>query len=249
MTRVLLVVFALLYLAMIVLALRPATDIAVAALFHEPAGFVGATPAGVAARYVAWATPFLLLAALTTAWLAARAGRLAPRRAPSGRALVVLAAAMALGPGLVVHAGLKELSHRPRPVATLAFGGPDAFRPWYRFDGACRHNCSFASGETAAAGWTIAAAALTPPPFGAPALAAALVFTVVTGVWRMALGAHWMSDVSGAALIMVIAALFCRATWSGRHGAGRIETLDAAAIDADPTGSARAAGANTGLER
>lgn len=245
MNRALLVAFALLYLALIVLALRPATDLATAAAFHGPGGFVGASPAGVAARYLAWAAPFLLLTGLAVAWLAARAGRVAVRHAPSGRTLLVLTAAMAIGPGLVVHAGLKEFSHRPRPFATRPFGGSDAFRPWYRFDGDCRHNCSFASGETAAAGWTIVAAAVAPPPFATPALAAALLFTAGTGVWRMALGAHWLSDVIGSALIMVAAALLCRGTLPSRRGTVGVTRR----VDDASAGSIDPSGANPSLER
>ena len=212
MTRALLILAAILYLVLIVLALRPATDLEVARLFFVPPhGFVGATPAGVAARYVAWALPFVILAAMALAYALARAGLLPPRWAPTGRNLIMLILVMAIGPGLLVHAGLKEVSHRPRPVAATAFGGPDAFRPWYRFDGACRHNCSFASGETAAATWTLAPATLVPPPWRGAAMAAALAFSAATALWRMALGAHFLSDTIGAMLIVVMVIVFCRA--------------------------------------
>ncbi len=212
MTRALLILAAILYLVLIVLALRPATDLEVARLFFAPPhGFVGATPAGVAARYVAWALPFVILAAMTLAYGLVRVARLPSRWAPSGRNLIMLILVMVLGPGLLVHAGLKEVSHRPRPVAVREFGGPDAFRPWYRFDGACPHNCAFASGETAAATWTLAPASLVPPPWRGPAMAAALAFSAATALWRMALGAHFLSDTLGAMLIVVMVIVFCRA--------------------------------------
>ena len=54
MTRTLLILATVLYLVLIVLALRPATDHEVAGLFFVPDhGFVGAPPVGVAVRYVA----------------------------------------------------------------------------------------------------------------------------------------------------------------------------------------------------
>lgn len=212
MTRALLILTAALYLALIVLALRPAGDLEVARLFFVPPhGFVGATPAGVAARYVAWALPFVVLAAMAMAHGLARVGRLPSRWAPTGRNLLMLILVMVIGPGLLVHAGLKEVSHRPRPVAVSAFGGPDVFRPWYRFDGACPHNCSFASGETAAATWTLAPASLVPPPWRGPAMAAALAFSAATALWRMALGAHFLSDTVGAMLIVILVIVGCRA--------------------------------------
>ncbi len=111
---------------------------------------------------------------------------------------------MAIGPGLVVNLGLKDHAHRPRPIQTTEFGGPFEFRPWYRFDGACRTNCSFVSGEGAEAFWMVAPASLAPPPLQAPAVAGALLFGVLTSLLRMAFGGHYLSDVILAALVMLI---------------------------------------------
>lgn len=217
MTRLLLILATILYLVLIVLALRPATDLEIARLFYVPDhGFVGDTPTGVAVRYVAWALPFAILAAMASAYLLARVRRLAPRWAPTGRHLIMSILVMAIGPGLLVHAGIKEVSHRPRPIAVTQFGGSGAFRPWYRFDGVCPHNCSFASGETAAATWTLAPASLVPLPWRGAAVAAALVFSAATAVWRMALGAHFLSDTIGAMLIVILVVVFCRALFC-RH--------------------------------
>ena len=221
MTRILLSLAAVLYLAMIVLALRPATDLEVARLFYvAPRRFVGDTPAGVALRYVAWALPFVLLALMAVAAGLARLGLLPARYAPGGRSLAMLVLAMAVGPGLLIHVGLKEVSHRPRPLAVTVFGGPEAFRPWYRFDGACRHNCAFASGEAGVAAWTLAPASLVPPPWRGAAMAAALAFAAAAAVWRMALGAHFLSDVVGAMLIVVLVIVACRAALIRRRPAG-----------------------------
>lgn len=212
MTRTLLILATLLYLAMIVLALRPATDVETAGLFFRPPHhFVGDTPAGIALRYAAWALPFLLLLGLTLAYGVARVGILPTHAAPTSRDLAMLLLAMTLGPGLAVHSGLKELSHRPRPASVTAFGGGEAFRPWYRFDGACPRNCAFASAETAAATWSLAPASLVPPPWRGAAIAAALAYAAATAAWRMALGAHWLSDVVGASLITIAVILGCRA--------------------------------------
>ena len=87
------------------------------------------------------------------------------RRGPDGRAIFFLLASLALGPGLLVNGVLKENSHRPRPEQTVEFGGPWRFRPFDEFDGECRRNCSFVSGEVATSAWTLAPALLAPPPF------------------------------------------------------------------------------------
>ena len=212
MNRTLLVglpLFALLALVLLATALRPDLDLVVAALFLDrPGHFVGDTPPGIALRYALWAAPFALLLALLLASLAARLGLI--RHAPRPRSLLFLVACMLVSPALTVHFGLKEVSHRPRPWTVTDFGGPDAFRPWNRFDGACRHDCAFPSGETALAAWTLAPASLAPPAWRVAALAAALAFTALTGGWRMALGAHFLSDVAAACLISMMSVLACR---------------------------------------
>ena len=117
------------------------------------------------------------------------------------------------GPGLLVNGLLKPHSHRPRPVQTADVTGIGApYRPFYKFDGACVRNCSFSSGETAAAFWTVAPALLAPPPLTAPAVAGALAFGLFGGALRMLAGAHFLSDVAFSALLMLaLTALATRA--------------------------------------
>ena len=198
--------------ALVVLAIWPELDLEAARAFYIGLDhFVGDTRAGVIIRYTAWALPFVVWAGCLVAAGLATAGVVARRRGPSGRAVLFLTLSLALGPGLLVHAGLKEISHRPRPYSVAAFGGTDVFRPYEAFDGACRHNCSFPSGETAAATWMLAPASLVPPPWRGFALGAAVVFAAATGGLRMAFGAHFLSDVCGAALITILAVVGVRA--------------------------------------
>ncbi len=207
MTKSFLGVATLLYLVLIALALRPGFDLDAARLFYvAPAHFVGATPAGAVVRYTAWALPFAVYVVLLLAWVGRCIG-LSRIRAPSGRAILFLTLSLALGPGLLVHGILKEISHRPRPYDVAEFGGKEAFRPFYKFDGACARNCAFASGETAAATWMLAPASLVPPPWRGPVLAGAFVFAGATGLFRMAFGAHYLSDVCAAMLIMALLVL------------------------------------------
>lgn len=195
--------------ALVVLAMRPDLDLAAARAFYVGHDhFVGQTRAGTLVRYAAWALPFLVYIGSVAAWGLAKARG---RRGPSGRAILFLALSLAIGPGLLVHAGLKELSHRPRPYNVTTFGGPDAYRPFTRFDGACPHNCSFASGETAATAWLLAPASLVPPPWQGLALAGAVAFAATTGLLRMAFGAHFLSDVCGGALTTMLVVLALRA--------------------------------------
>ena len=182
-----------------VLALVPEIDLVPERYFFTGGGFVGDTALGRLARDLARTIPFFILAALTFAWLAGKMGIVA-RFAPRGRSLLWLALSLALGPGLIVS-GLKDISHRPRPVQLKQFGGMHDFRPYYRFDGGCRRNCSFPSGEASAAFWTLAPASLAPPPLRLAATGAAVMFGLAAGGLRLAFGGHFVSDVFFAGIL------------------------------------------------
>lgn len=154
--------------------------------------------------------PFAILAGVVI-WLAAATVRGSIQTAAAIRRIVFVAALFAIGPGLLVNAGLKAHSHRPRPIQTVeAAGGEMPFRPYYRFDGACRTNCSFSSGEAASAFWTTAPALLAPPAFRVAAVGVALVFGMVASAFRMILGAHFLSDIAFSALAVILLTLLAR---------------------------------------
>jgi membrane-associated phospholipid phosphatase len=186
------------FYAAVIFSAWPGIDPQVAAWFHQDGTFVAGGFAGALRKIFYW-TPDLLLAAATAAFLARRYGFKVPA-APSGRQLAFLVLTMALGPGLLVNVALKDHSHRPRPTQIEEFGGPMSYRPFYRFDGACRRNCSFVSGEASSAFWTLAPASLAPAPVRFEAVAAAFAFGVATSVLRLAFGGHFLSDVIFAGL-------------------------------------------------
>jgi membrane-associated phospholipid phosphatase len=151
-------------------------------------------------RDLGYYLPIAVLALAMLAWLLGRR-KSGFGAAPGGRAVLYLALSFALGPGLLVNGLLKEISHRPRPVQVTEFGGASAFKPWYAFDGACKKNCSFVSGETAGATWLVAPASLVPPPWRAVAVSCATLFALGVALLRLAFGGHFPSDVIGAALV------------------------------------------------
>lgn len=188
-------------LAAAVFALDPGIDLAVARLFYVGRNtFVGQTPLGEAARHIAYWVPAAVFLACVTCYLARRLGWW-QFWAPSGRGTIVLALSFAIGPGLLANTLFKDHSHRPRPYQTVDFGGDDAFRPFYATDGGCGRNCSFVSGEGAAAFWTLAPALLVPPPLETITVAASIAFGVFVGTLRMAFGGHYLSDTIFAALL------------------------------------------------
>lgn len=231
-TRVLLTLIALLVAVGVAFALRPDLDLAVAHAFYDHGGFVGASPLARFVRLVFRVGPFVVLAiyvipylqnrfgARAQAWLAAQGPRfalaargaervnrwLAPaaRWAPNGRAVFFLVASITIGSGLIVNLGMKDHLHRPRPVQTQDFGGQNEFRPWYRFDGGCRKNCGFPSGEASSGFWMVAPALLVPPPWRGAAIGGALAFGATASLLRLAFGGHYLSDVLIGALISLI---------------------------------------------
>lgn len=117
------------------------------------------------------------------------------RKSPMpGRAIVFLIATMALGPGLMVNAVLKDHWGRPRPIDVTRFGGEQHFVAWWNPRGDCPQNCSFVSGDVSGMAWTFAPAALAPPQWRALAYGAALALTGGMAVMRMMAGAHFFTD-------------------------------------------------------
>jgi lipid A 4'-phosphatase len=112
----------------------------------------------------------------------------------SGRAVVFLIATLALAPGLMVNALLKDHWGRPRPIDVVQFGGDQQFMAWWDPRGACPDNCSFVSGDVAGAFWTIAPAALAPPQWRALAYGGALALGTGMAVIRVMAGGHFVSD-------------------------------------------------------
>ncbi len=209
MKRPLLALLALTALTLVVFALWPGLDLAVSHEFYDRGGFIGHDGLERFGRDFFRVTPYAVLIGFAILYALRWFGVAVPY-APTGRALVFLAATMAIGPGLIVNVGLKDHSHRPRPVHVQEFGGADEFRPWYRFDGACRKNCAFASGEAAQGFWMVAPASLAPPPARPLAIGAALLFGVAASVLRLAFGGHFLSDVLLGGLISLIVIVIAR---------------------------------------
>jgi len=190
----------------LVFGMRPDLDLKLAALFFDPerGGFWRAyDPTYLRARDAAvWLTTLVAMPAsiaLALKFVRPRRPLLIP-----GRAIVLMLLTLALAPGVVANLVLKEHWGRPRPIDVAEFGGDEHFRPWWDPRGDCPNNCSFVAGEPSGAFWTLAPAALAPPPMQAVAYGAALAFGVALGAFRMAAGAHFFSDVVFAGVLMYL---------------------------------------------
>lgn len=116
------------------------------------------------------------------------------------RALFVVLA-FALGPGLVVNALLKEHIGRARPAQLELFGGTARFSPAWTVSDQCPSNCSFVSGDVAAAAALLAPALLVAARWRRLAITAVVALTAIVAIARLTVGAHFLSDVLTAALL------------------------------------------------
>ena len=123
---------------------------------------------------------------------------------PPVRACALVLLVIAVGPGLIVNAVLKENWSRPRPGVVLASGDDGTFRAWWDPTGHCKRNCSFASGEASAAFATIAVAVVAPVAIRYTAITLALFYGILIGAIRVIAGGHFVSDVVFAGVISAL---------------------------------------------
>jgi membrane-associated PAP2 superfamily phosphatase len=176
----------------------PQLDLKISALFFDPAReklWAGITyPFWLMRTSASW-----LIALVAAPAFVSLAVKLVFPQRPAllpGRAGMLMIVTLALGPGLVVNDIFKDHWGRPRPIDVTVFSGTDPFLPWWDPRGNCPKNCSFVAGEPSGAFWTLAPAALVPPPWRMLATGAALVFGMAVGLLRIAAGGHFFSDVA-----------------------------------------------------
>jgi len=122
-------------------------------------------------------------------------------------------AAYLIGPILIVNGWLKAYSGRPRPIDVSIFGGDMHFVAVGDFGGACASNCSFVSGEAAAAGWLLCLLPLLLRGRFRYLIAALMIdVSIAAPFLRVAMGAHFLSDAMlgwliGAASLPLLIAL------------------------------------------
>lgn len=136
------------------------------------------------------------------AWLIAR-GNSRWRRF----ALPILFVALALiaGPGLLAN-GLKDLTLRARPFHVTEFSGERHFSPAWRMVNECDDNCAFVSGHTAD-GIFLATLMLIDLRRRRWWLGLGVGSGLLIGFARIAVGAHWLSDVLWAFPVTLCASL------------------------------------------
>jgi lipid A 4'-phosphatase len=190
--------------ALLVLVVDPGIDLAVSARFYRAGqGFALAHLRlfGIVMRGL----PLLVIGATALAALLGIAAALVRRTwlGVTPRVALYLVASLALGPGLLVNTLLKDHWGRARPHQILEFGGAAHFTPALALSDQCDRNCSFPSGHAALAFWIVAFAVIIPERWRNLAMAGALAIGSIVGLMRIAQGAHFLSDVLAAAILVV----------------------------------------------
>ena len=184
--------------------LAPQADLATSGLFYKPErGFVLASWKPIVLLFhtipwIAWGA--LILAAIGASWLLLL-GR--PLWQLDRKALIFLVASMVAGPGLLANTFFKDHWGRARPVQIEEFGGTHQFTPAPLLAAECNRNCAFVAGHAALAFSLVSFAFLLPPGYSRRrGITAALGFGAFVGVGRIAQGAHFLSDVVYAGLLV-----------------------------------------------
>ena len=186
----------LLAMTAMVFILWPQLDLVLARRFYVPgAGFALWQSWWVGLTYHAVAR-FWMLAPLLAGLLLLS---LRPRWRRHRLVLGYLLAVLLLGPGLIANTVLKNHWGRPRPVHLAEFGGRATFTPALQPSDQCPRNCAFVSGHAAAAFYVMALYWATGRRRW---LAAGIGFGLFVGLVRMAMGAHFLSDVLFAGFVV-----------------------------------------------
>ena len=179
-----------------------ALDLPLARLFYIPGrGFTWDTEGML--EFVRVAAPDLVIGSFGLCGIAWLIARVRPVWHPSGRELGFLLTTMLVGPGLIVEALLKPNWGRARPKDLAEFGGAAAYTPPWQMADQCTSNCAFTSGHAAIAFWVAAYAFLLPAKWRAAGIFGGVVFGLLVGGVRMAQGAHFLSDVAAAGVIVL----------------------------------------------
>jgi lipid A 4'-phosphatase len=121
-----------------------------------------------------------------------------------GRKVCYLSLVLILGAGLIVNVLLKDNFGRARPRDIAEFGGEKVFTPAFVVSRECNTNCSFSSGDSAAAFFSLALAlALSRKRAW---FAAAIGLGIAISLSRIAVGAHFFSDTVVSFFVMLITA-------------------------------------------
>jgi lipid A 4'-phosphatase len=186
----------------------PEIDLLFGRIFHEPGvGFTGHAHPGVPALRWAFIVFYFSCIALVIVGLVRTHARRGVWLGLASGQWLFLAVCLGVGPGLVANVLFKDQWGRARPKHVVEFGGEKAFTPPLVPARQCQRACSFVSGEASSVFVPFYAAALILPRWSVLLVATGTVSGLVAGLVRVSQGAHFLSDVIFAGVLMAITVL------------------------------------------
>ena len=117
-----------------------------------------------------------------------------------------LVACLVIGPGILTNTILKDNWGRARPIQTEQFGASAKFTPALVPSTACNRNCSFVSGESSSIFMVFFALALLLSNYRKLLLTAGVLIGSASGLVRIGMGGHFLSDVTFSGIFMLLTA-------------------------------------------
>jgi lipid A 4'-phosphatase len=154
-------------------------------------------------RLLGWVSGIsLVLLLLFTVW------KKSPLFTLDAKAYFFLFVSLLAGPALVTNVLLKDQWDRARPRQIEQFGGTAKYTPPLVIAFECKRNCSFVSGDASLAFW-LHSFAYVLPKRRKWILGGTAAFGGLIGLFRIGMGAHFLSDVFFAALFMALTSAAC----------------------------------------
>lgn len=194
-------------LATLLFSTLPHIDLQVSAwVFRADATrfFLSQHPVGLFFHHDVMLALFALLGGLGIAYFVGEYRR-KPLWGLTRRRVLFITLAISLSAGLMTNAVFKDHWGRARPRDVVVFGGSKPFTPAGVISTQCEKNCSFVSGESSFAfslvclPWLLVGVLRRRVGIGL-----AVILGIAVAVWRVLMGAHFLSDVVLAALYTLV---------------------------------------------
>ncbi len=202
----------------------PELDLTVSSFLYRPGhDFIGRSSAAFSTTRLLFNILFYAVCALTL--IACVMTRSASRQwlNISADKWLYLAACILAGPLIITNLGFKDHWGRARPHSIVEFGGNKSFSPPLTKSQQCEKHCSFVSGEASSIYIICFAAAFIFPSFAGTWMLTGMVLGSAAGFVRMAQGAHFLSDVVFAGVLMALTAAALQLLFSALIGNSKHE--------------------------